>query len=122
MSIAALLHELEAAGIRLHAGGDTLCAEIAPSASLDPFRDRIRAVKPALLDELQSRKEPAALGLDPALRWNLVYRGPVEASTRPEGWGGVAPAGCGVPHACCVLGPCPHFNEQGRCWKVKETR
>jgi hypothetical protein len=122
MSIAALLDELDAAGIRLHAGGDTLRAEIPPSASLDPFRDRIRAVKPALLDELRSRKEPAALRLAPALRWIFVYRGPVEASATPEGWSGVAPAGCGVPHACCVLGPCPYFDEHARCWMVEKTQ
>jgi hypothetical protein len=66
--------------------------------------------------------EVGALGLDPTLRWIFVYRGLVEASTPPQGWGGVAPASCGVPHACCVLGPCPHFNEHGRCWKVEEPR
>jgi hypothetical protein len=55
-------------------------------------------------------------GLDPALRWVHVYRGPVKASTPPAGWEGVAPAGCGVPNACRALGPCPHFTAHGCCW------
>jgi hypothetical protein len=52
MSAPALLQELEAAGIQLHCNGDTLRAEIPLGASLDPFRARIRASKPALLTEL----------------------------------------------------------------------
>ena len=43
-------------------------------------------------------------------------RGPVEASTPPAGWEGVAPADCGAPPACRTLGPCAHFTEHGQCW------
>jgi hypothetical protein len=61
------------------------------------------------------------LGLDPALAWRFVYRGPVEASKPPAGWCGIAPAGCGVPKVCRVLGPCQHFTESGRCWKDDQS-
>jgi hypothetical protein len=42
MSASGLLHELEAAGVSLHLAGDQLRAEIAPGATLNPFRDAIR--------------------------------------------------------------------------------
>jgi hypothetical protein len=118
MSVAHLA-ELEAAGIHLTREGDAVRARGEPGVSLAPYRDTIRASKPALLAELRAREDLDAMGLDPALRWVSVYTGPVEQSCRPEGWDGHIPAGCGVPHACCILGPCPHFTEHGRCWKER---
>jgi hypothetical protein len=58
-----------------------------------------------------------APGLDPSLHWIVVYRGPVASSIPPDDWSGVVPAGCGVPHACKELGPCPHYAQHGYCWK-----
>ena len=117
MSAAALLAELEAAGVRLSLAGDDLRFQTRPGVSIAPYRESIAASKPALLAELRWRNELAAMGLDPTLRWARVYRGPVKATTPPADWQGIAPAGCGVPHVCRALGPCPHFTERGHCWE-----
>jgi hypothetical protein len=65
MSAGTLLHELAEAGVRLSREGDDLIAEILPGASLDPFRDRIREHKPALLKELLQRQIVAAVVVAP---------------------------------------------------------
>lgn len=56
MTIRKLLAELEAAGIRLHLDGDDLLAAIGAGATLDPYRARIAANKPALVTELRLRR------------------------------------------------------------------
>jgi hypothetical protein len=56
MSIA-LLSAIESTGIRLHAEGDQLRAEIPAGADLGPFRERIRQHKPALLAEFRLREQ-----------------------------------------------------------------
>ncbi len=67
MTAQALLHELEDAGIRLHRTGSRLRAEIAPNASLDPYRDRLHQIKPAVLKELLQREIVAAACIEPDL-------------------------------------------------------
>jgi hypothetical protein len=53
----------------------------------------------------------------PLMSGILVYRGPVAATTVPEGWAGTAPTGCSRPAICQPLGPCKHFQAHGQCWK-----
>jgi hypothetical protein len=60
MSASGLLHELEAAGVRLHLADDRLRAEISPGADLGPFRERIRQHRPALLSLLALQDEIVA--------------------------------------------------------------
>ena len=56
MSIPALLRDLDAAGIRLHADGDTLrVRDSRPAPVSIRFATSIRAAKPALLAELRAR-------------------------------------------------------------------
>jgi hypothetical protein len=117
VSAAALLAELAAAGVWLRRDGEDLVAETRRGFSLEPYRERIATNKPALLIAIDARETAAACGLDPALDWRFVYRGPVEACQPLAGWTGIAPAGCGAPIACRVLGPCRHLSEHGRCWK-----
>jgi hypothetical protein len=112
-----LLRELEAAGVHVTREGDTLRVRGEPGVSLVPYRDVIREYKPALLAELQAREEVAGMGLNPALPWVSVSTGPAETPRSPDGWDGRVPPSCGVPNACCLLGPCPHFSGHGRCWK-----
>jgi hypothetical protein len=66
LSAQVLLRELEDASIRLHRNGDRLRAEIAPTSSLDPYRDRIHQLKPEVLKELLQREIVAAASADPA--------------------------------------------------------
>jgi hypothetical protein len=54
--------------------------------------------------------------VDPGQNEPCVGREPISASVPPEGWAGIAPAGCSVPIACGPLGPCRHFTDHGRCW------
>ena len=121
MTAAALLQELTATGIHLQCEEGNVRVRAEPGISLAPYLDRIKANKPALLAELRIREEVAAMGLGPNLRWLRVSTAPVEASRPPEGWQGQVPAGCRVPLACCVLGPCPHFTQHARCW-TERTR
>jgi hypothetical protein len=60
MSASALLVELEAVGIRLHRDGDDLLASIRPGANFDPFRQRVREHKPALLASLALQEQIVA--------------------------------------------------------------
>jgi hypothetical protein len=122
VSAAALLTELEAAGVRLSLAGDDLRYQTEAGVSIAPYRARIRESKPALLAELLAREELAAMGLDPSLRWVHVATAPVEATVPSSGWAGQFPAGCAVPNVCCALGPCPHHAAHGRCWKVEGAR
>ena len=66
MSAGAFLAELETAGVRLSRDGADLIAEIRPGASLDPYRERIAAYKPALLAELLKARIIAVVTADPA--------------------------------------------------------
>jgi hypothetical protein len=121
MSAAILLTELEAVGVPLSLADEDLRYETRPGVSIAPYRDSIRASKPALLAVLRAREDPAAMGLTPNLRWVHVDTGPVAASRPPHGWDRQVPAGCGVPYVCRSLGPCPHFTTHGRCWKDEVT-
>jgi hypothetical protein len=94
MSAAALLAELDAAGVRLSLAGDDLHFQTRPGVSIAPYREQITANKPALL---------AALG------------GPVVATVPPVGWDGTLPDACGWPHLCGSLGPCPRHLHGGPC-------
>jgi hypothetical protein len=57
MGAAHLLTELEAAGIRATALGDTLRVHAKPGVDLTPYRDSIRQHKLALLAELRLREQ-----------------------------------------------------------------
>jgi hypothetical protein len=120
MRAASLLRDIEATGIRLHAAGDRLRAEIPAGANIGSFRERIQEAKPELLAALREREGIGALGLDPSLPWVHVSTAPVAATLPPAGWESTIPAGCGVPAACQTLGPCPHVHEHGRCWHDTE--
>ena len=65
MSAPALLAELDAAGILLRRDGEDLLAELPAGATLDPYRERIREHKPALLAELLKGEIVATLRADP---------------------------------------------------------
>jgi hypothetical protein len=65
MSAAALLEDLDAAGIRLHGADGRLRAEIPVGASLDPFRDRIAVGKPTLLRAVLQREIMNTVTCDP---------------------------------------------------------
>jgi hypothetical protein len=65
MSASGLLVELERAGIRLARDGEDLIAEIRPGTSFEPFRERIRQQKPALLVALLQIEIIAAVTVDP---------------------------------------------------------
>jgi hypothetical protein len=134
MNAATLLAELATAGITLSRNGDRVHYLTRPGISIAPYRDRITAHKPALLDTLR-RREAATLPstprgssqitsvgsttprIDSTLECAPGYRGPVEATRPPIDWDGAVPTSCGAPKACQVLGPCPHFVEYGACWK-----
>jgi hypothetical protein len=66
MSSADLLQELEAGGVHLSRDGDDLIADMRRGASLEPFRERIIANKPALLAELLKAEIIAAVTVAPA--------------------------------------------------------
>ena len=66
MSAAALLAELEAAGVRLSLAGNDLRFQTRPGVSIAPYRDRISAHKPALLVELLQRRIIEAVKIEPA--------------------------------------------------------
>jgi hypothetical protein len=133
MSAAALLAELEAAGVRITREGTNLrvCGNLGVDPT--PYRERIRTHKPTLLIALREREaterhrtqvvgnqltpeEPAAVDLDPTQAWARVARGAVSATRPPVDWDGVVPAGCGAKLCCKMLGPCGHFAQHGRCW------
>lgn len=67
VSARALLAELAGAGVRLSRDGDDLIAEIRPGASLDPYRERIMAHKPALLAELLQARIIEVVTAEPAV-------------------------------------------------------
>jgi hypothetical protein len=94
VSALALIAELEAAGVRLSLAGDALRVQARPGVSISPYRERIRASKPAIL---------AVLG------------GPVTATVPPAGWDGALPAVCGWPYLCRSLGPCARHVRGGPC-------
>jgi hypothetical protein len=60
MSAVALVDELQAAGIRLGHDGGELIADVLPGVDLDPFRERIRQHRPALLALLALQDEIVA--------------------------------------------------------------
>ena len=64
VSARALLAELEEVGVRLSLDGDGLIAEVRLGASIDPYRDRIKASKQALIVELLQRQIVAAVTVD----------------------------------------------------------
>jgi hypothetical protein len=57
MNASIFIDQLQDIGIRLKRDGDDLIADVLPGAPLDPFRDRIRVCKPALLAELRLREQ-----------------------------------------------------------------
>ena len=65
MTAAALLAELEAAGINLTREGDNLRVRAQPGVSLAPYVERIRAHKPELLKEVLQRRIVEALNAEP---------------------------------------------------------
>jgi hypothetical protein len=104
MSLATtLLTELAAAGMHLVRDGNTLRVEAPSGATLDPFRERIRQHKPALLAELLQADIIATVDVEPAefdrqryddlwARWHALHdregrisREPVAASVPPAG-------------------------------------
>ena len=102
MSAAALLSELDAAGLHLSLAGDGLCVQARPGVSIAPYRERIAAHKPALVVRLRARQ-------------------PVTPTVPPAGWDGSLPAACGWPHLCRTLGPCPRHLRGGPCLIDGET-
>ena len=52
MSAAALLAELDAAGVRLSLAGDALRFQTRPGVTIAPYREKIADNKPALVAEL----------------------------------------------------------------------
>jgi len=86
VSAAALLAELEAAGVRLSLAGDDLRFQTRPGVSITPHRERITPHKSALLALLRKRA-------------------PVEATHSPAGWDDQICTGCRWPVLCGVLGP-----------------
>jgi len=65
VSAAALLAELEAAGVRLSLAGDGLRFQTRPGVSIAPYRERIAAHKPALLTELLKAAIIEAVTVEP---------------------------------------------------------
>jgi hypothetical protein len=66
VSAAALLAELEAAGVRLSLAGDDLHYQTRSGVSIAPYRNCITAHKPALLVELLQRRIIEAVTVEPA--------------------------------------------------------
>jgi hypothetical protein len=66
MNAAALLAELDAAGIRLGRDGTELVADVLPGVDVDAYQERIAAHKPALTEELLQREIEAAVTVEPA--------------------------------------------------------
>lgn len=69
MIASAFLAELERAGVRLEREGEQVRYRTAPGVSIDPYRARIAALKPALLA---------------ALDWHAAVWLPPEQFNRPE--------------------------------------
>jgi hypothetical protein len=108
MTARALLAELDAAGIRVSPRGeDGLTVESRPGVSIDPYRARIVAHKPALVALLGKGAEP--------IRWAHLAQGLVKATNVPSGWDGSLCAGCQWPALCGVLGPRPPHAIDGPC-------
>ena len=63
---AALLAELEAAGVRLSLAGDDLRFQTRPGVRIGPYRAQITAHKPALLAELLKARIIEAVTVEPA--------------------------------------------------------
>ena len=103
MSAAALLAELDAAGVRLSLAGGDLRFQTRPGVSIAPYRERIAAHKPALVV--------------------LLRRGPVEATQPPAGWDGSPCAGCRWERFCRALGPRGPHLVNGPCpaWPASAT-
>jgi hypothetical protein len=66
VSAAALLAELEAAGVRLSLVGDALRFQTRPGVSIAPYREQIATHKPALLVELLQRRIIETVAVEPA--------------------------------------------------------
>ena len=66
MSAAALLTDLEAAGVRLSLAGDDLRCQTRYGVSIAPYREQIAAHKSALLAELLKARIIAAVDVEPA--------------------------------------------------------
>jgi hypothetical protein len=64
MSADVLRADLASVGITLRREGDDLLVKVPVGASLDPYRERLRAHKPALLAELLKGEIIAALHTD----------------------------------------------------------
>jgi hypothetical protein len=73
MSAAALLMELEAAGVRLSLAGDDLRFQTRADVRIAPYRERITAHKSALLAELLKAEILAALDVEPSDFDRLAY-------------------------------------------------
>jgi hypothetical protein len=116
MSAAALLAELEAAGVRLSLAGNGLRFQTLPGVSIAPYRERITASKPALVAELRQRT--TAL---PEMEWRHVYQDPVVASVPPRDWDGTVCADCRWPEFCRVLGPRGAGLPGGPCTAYRAT-
>ena len=67
MSVGAFIDELADVGIRLGRDGDDLIVDVLPGATLDPYRERIRDHKPALLKEVLQRSIVEAATVEPDL-------------------------------------------------------
>jgi hypothetical protein len=66
VSAAALLVELEAAGVQLSLAGDALRFQTRPGVSIAPYRDLLAGHKAALLAELLKARIIAAVDVEPA--------------------------------------------------------
>jgi hypothetical protein len=66
VSAAALLVELEAAGVRLTLAGDDLRFQTRSGVRIAPYREQIAAHKPALLAELLKARIISAVDVQPA--------------------------------------------------------
>ena len=71
---AALLADLESAGVHLSLAGNDLHYRTRPGVSIAPFRDRITDHKPALLMELLKAEIVAALDVEPLDFDRLAYQ------------------------------------------------
>lgn len=103
MNVAALLRELQAAGVRLTLAGLDLRYRTKSGVSIAPFSDRMQEHKPALVAVLAKGQ-------------------PVPATQPPAGWNGTVCAGCRWERFCRVLGPRSSKMTDGPCpaWPVDD--
>ena len=65
MNAAAVLAELNTAGVRLSSAGDDVHYQTRPGVRIAPYRDRIQESKPAILRELLQREIVATVDVEP---------------------------------------------------------